>query len=153
MAGWEEVKRRARDEAAFAKETTEKGANEIEKFYPELLSPEGECSFTNTLGSYLIPDLLTSYGVIVDLYDWPTPESLIQIYGVDLDFLISLRDTGLVRLCANLPTERYKQCSWLFPLLADERTIYRSIRTPAFFSSIDPEFNYRRSARERFLRK
>ena len=74
MADWKDVESRARQETAFAKETTDKNATEIERFYPELYPSSGAVSFTNTLGSYLIPDLLTSQTVVVDLYDWPSPE-------------------------------------------------------------------------------
>lgn len=55
MADWKDVESRAREETAFAKETVDKGATEIEQFYPELYPSSGACSFTNTLGSYLSP--------------------------------------------------------------------------------------------------
>ncbi len=150
MADWKDVQKRANDEEAFAKEVAGKGAGQIEPYYPELHSGR---SFTNTLGSCLIPDLLTSEGIVVDIYDWSTPEVLVDVYGVDLKFLLALRDEGLVKICANLPVERYKKHSWLFPILADKETIYRSIRTPAFFAARDPEFDNRRATREKDLRK
>lgn len=153
MTDWSSVQKRAKEEKAFAKEVASKGAGQIESYYPELHSLPGGRSFTNTLGSYLIPDLLTSECVVVDVYDWSTPESLIDVYGVDLDFLLALRDADLVKICANLPVERYEKHSWLFPILADKRTIYRSIRTPAFFAKRDPEFDVRRATREKDFRK
>jgi hypothetical protein len=147
MADWQDVEKRAREETAFANEIAKKGATHIEQFYPELHSSPGTPSFTNTLGSYLVPDLLTSQTVLVDLYDWPSPDSLIKVYGVDLPFLLTLRDAKLVHFCANLPTDRYQSHSWLIPLLADSRTIFRSIRTPAFLGALDPDFTRRVSKR------
>src|SRR4051812_30892122 len=102
MADWSKVEEHARDEVAFSEEVANKGAKQIEAYYPELHPPSPDFSFTSTLGSYLIPDLLTSEKVVVDLYDWPTPEELIEVYGVDLPFLLSLREANLITICANL---------------------------------------------------
>src|SRR5208337_3188528 len=153
MAEWSAVEKRAEEELVFAKSTADNGAKRIEQFYPELHSSFGANSFTNTIGSSLIPDLLTSHGVVVDLYDWDSPESLIDVYGVDLECLLALRDENLIKLCANLPPERYKDSFWLFGLLADSRTIFRSIRTPAFISAIDPDLTRRTSERETNLKR
>ncbi|MDY6990693.1 MAG: hypothetical protein SWQ30_21845 [Thermodesulfobacteriota bacterium] len=148
MTDWEDVERREHDEQTFANETADRGAPEIERFYPELHSSTEFPSFTNSLGSLLIPDLLTSQHVVVDLYDWPSPDHLIEIYGVDLQFLLALRDANLITVCANLPAHRYKKCSWMYPLLSDRRTIFRSVRTPAFIGALDRDFERRRSKRE-----
>lgn len=78
---------------------------------------------------------------------------MIKVYGVDLPFLLALRDAKLVKICANLPAERYQTHSWLFPLLADSRTIFRSIRTPAFVTAIDRDFAGRASARQTNLER
>jgi hypothetical protein len=153
MAEWAQVERRAAEETEFAKQAARNGVAEIDHFYPELYQSSGVASFTNTLGSYLIPDLLTSQRVVVDLYDWPSPESLIEIYGVDLPFLLALRDAKLVTVCANLPVERYRAHSWLFPLLADSRTLFRSIRTPAFVAAVDPDFPRRVFERQTHMQR
>src|SRR5436309_11415289 len=137
MVEWAQVERRAAEEVEFVTQAARTGVAKIGHFYPELYQPSEATSFTNTLGSYLIPDLLTSQRVVIDLYDWISPESLIEIYGVDLPFLLALRDAKLVTVCANLPVERYRVHSWLFPLLADSRTLFRSIRTPAFMAAVD----------------
>jgi hypothetical protein len=149
MADWQDVQNRANAESDFAKAVSAGGMVEIEEFYPELHVPSDNRSFTNTLGGNLIPDLLTSERVVVDVYDWDTPAKLVDVYGVDLDFLLTLRDMNLITICANLPISRYEKHSWLFPILADKRTIHRSIRTPEFFTARDPDFEARRVERER----
>lgn len=151
MNDWKDVKNHAKDEASFAQGVADAGTPQIEQFYPELYPSSGIPSFTNTLGSYLIPDLLTSQHVVVDIYDWPSPDSLIEVYGVDLAFLLALRDAKLITICANLPIQRYKAHSWVYTLLADHRTIFRSIRTPAFVSAADRDFERRRLDREKHL--
>lgn len=143
MTNWKEVTKRAKDEAEKAAHFAESRPATIEKFYPEIRC-EGALEYTNTVGELLLPDLLTSEGVIVDLYDWRSPDKLIDTYGVDLEFLLELWEHEAVVLCANLDVNRYEGCEWLYPLLADDRTIYRSIRTPTFFESISPGFGQRR---------
>lgn len=153
MSLWNDVQDRVTKETQFSTRLKDEGSQSIEAFYPELYESPSRCEFTNTLGSDLIPDVLTSRKVLVDLYDWPDEKGLIRNYGVDLNFLSELRQAGLVRVCANLPPERYEQCMWLHGILADEGTIWRSIRTPGFFTSTDPEFAGRRTDREASLER
>ncbi len=153
MSLWNDVQDRVTKETRFTTRLKDEGAQSIEAFYPELCEAPGRCGFTNTLGSDLIPDVLTSRKVLVDLYDWPDETGLIRNYGVDLNFLSALRRADHVRVCANLPPERYEKCTWLHGILADEGTIWRSIRTPGFFTSTDPEFAGRRTDREAFLER
>lgn len=143
--GWTEVERnassqeqRARDLAASA--ATASRPPDIEAFYPELHQEPVNGAFSNTMGSLLLPDVLTSPRVLVDLYDWEDPTGLIKTYGVDLDFLVKLRDKGHVILCANLEPERYQRRSWLHDLVADPRTIFRSVRSPYYFEAHQPGF-------------
>jgi hypothetical protein len=148
---WAHVEKRASEEQTFARGVAKRGCRSIAAYFPELYDREGKCKATNTLGSDLIPDLLTSPSVVVDLYDWPAEDALIAKYGVDLAFLESLRAANLVHICANLPVSRYKNCAWLHGALAHKQTIWRSTRTPAFFNQLDPEFEERKNEREKQL--
>lgn|GEM_PF-6783250 len=153
MSLWEGVEKRIGEEIRFVDRLKAKNVQGIEAFYPELYHSPGRCAFTNTLGSDLIPDAITSRKVLVDLYDWPDESGLIRTYGVDLGFLQAMREAKRIRLCANLPPERYEQCTWLHETLADDRTIWRSIRTPGFFAASDPTFDARRNERADSLRR
>ena len=151
MSEWDNVIDHANAELAFTEMASQSGKHDLPTFYPELYDSNENNGFTNSLGSHLIADLLTSDSVVVDLYDWPDEETLISVYGVDLNFLLQLRDAKLVKLAANLPPQRYKNVSWLHHVLAHESTIWRSIRTPALFQSFDPTFEDRRKHTEKAL--
>lgn len=151
MSSWDDVQARAATETRFVDRLKGENIRSIEAFYPELYEVPGHSAFTNTLGSDLIADVLTSRRVLVDLYAWPDEQGLIQTYGVDLQFLVRMRNAKLVRLCANLPVQRYRNCHWLYDTLADDGTIWRSVRTPGFFASMDPGFDRRRRDREESL--
>jgi hypothetical protein len=112
---------------------------EIEAYYPELHAGSVAGFFTNTSGSHLIPDLITSPHVVVDLYDFRAEGELISKYGVDKDFLLNLQEKGLVTIAANLEPERYEASVWMHDILADPRTIFRSVRTPLHLESSYPD--------------
>lgn len=132
---WTDVLTNAYDQENHARHTATRQGVTMEDFYTELHTPPISGAFPNTLGSHLIPDLLTSPCVVADIHDWPDPSGLIATYGVDLKFLLTLRDKGHVVLCANQLPERYENRPWLHDVLADKRTIFRSVRTPMFFHS------------------
>jgi hypothetical protein len=111
----------------------------IEAYYPELYLPEVGGLFSNTVGSHLIADLLTSPFVVVDLYGYKDESALIKHYGVDKGFLLQLREAKLIAIAAILEPQRYKHCEWMHDVLSDERTIFRSLRTPLFFRSKYPD--------------
>lgn len=125
---------------------------QIEEFYPELHEGKVGANFSNALGSHLIADVATSPHLVVDLYDYKTESDLINAYGVDLEFLISLRESGLVTLAANLEPARDEHCGWLHEVLAHPHTIFRSIRTPLFFEARHPNIvDHHRDAKSRAL--
>jgi hypothetical protein len=113
--------------------------SEIEFYYPELHASDLGGFFTNTSGSLLIPDLVSSPHLVVDLYDFASEEALIARYGVDKAFLVSLRDAGHITVAANLLPDRYASGAWMHDILADPRTIFRSIRTPLYFEKQAPK--------------
>jgi len=138
-ASWQKVEDNAERQLTKAKKIAKGPPVDIGAFYPELYKPF-DPPFSNTVGSHLIADILTSPCVLVDLYDWPQPSDLIKTYGVDLPFLLKLREKGHVVICANLLPERYTEATWLHEVLADERTIFRSVRTPQFFEARRKDF-------------
>jgi hypothetical protein len=120
------------------------GNNFIEAYYPELHASRLAGQFVDTSGGPIIADLITAPHVVVNLYPYVDESELIQRYGVDLSFLISLRDRGLITLAANADPLAYNKCAWMFGILADERTVFRSVRTPLFFRSLHPEIKKER---------
>lgn len=154
---WADVERNASCQEQQARKVAKREAQgeppDIEAFYPELHSEPVNGAFSNTTGSLLLPDLLTSPRVLVDLYDWENPSGIIKTYGIDLDFLVRLRDGEHIILCANLEPERYRDRPWLHDLLADARTIFRSLRSPYYFEAHHPGFlGARDDLRARLLR-
>ena len=139
---------RQRGAAAATAAKTQKA--EIEAFYPELHSKERGGLFTNTSGSLLIPELLTSPCVVVDLYDTPE-EELVLRYRVDKKFLLTLRDLDRVVLSANADYERYEKHPWMHEILSDPRTIFRSVRTPQYFEALFPGIQEERERLQRSL--
>lgn len=137
---WKAVEDNAEWQRQLAIKTANQSAIDIGALYPELYKPWIK-SFSNSIGTHLIPDVLTSPCVLVDLYNWPSESDLIKVYGIDLDFLLHLRDKEHVILCANLAPEEYVDSMWLHSTLADKRTIFRSVRTPLFFESKQKEFS------------
>lgn len=136
---WKDVEYNANQQREKAEATARSGPVGIGALYPELYKPWIP-SFSNNIGSHLIADVLTSSCVLVDLYNWPDPSKLVEIYGVNLQFLLELREKEYVILCANQLPDMYSQTPWLHSILADERTIFRSIRTPQYFVSRFKDF-------------
>jgi hypothetical protein len=139
---WNSVLDNASHQDSCAQQRT---SSNIEDFYPELHKSPVNGLFTNTIGSHLLGDVVGSPCVVVDIYDWNSPDDLIRVYGVDQDFLMKLRDHRHVILSANLSLERYERCTWLHPILGDKRTVFRSLRTPAFFQSRMPSMAVERT--------
>jgi len=145
MATWDDVQENERSQQdKYRALLSTAGTVTIEAFYPELHDPAHPCGwageFCNNLSEGpLLPQLLTAPHVLVDLNAWPSQNGLIERYGVNLDFLLKLREEGFVQLAANLPAdERFEKCAWLHDVLADPRTIFRSVRTPLYFESLNP---------------
>ncbi len=145
---WKAVLDNASAQETAAKVLAASQSRTIEDFYPELHGPEIGGGFANTTGSHLIGDILTSPHVLLDLYDDPRQESLIRRYGADIDFILKLRNEGHITICANLPPERYETTEWLHGILADHRTIFRSVRTPWYFQSQSRDFMNIKNERE-----
>lgn len=125
----------------------------IEDYYPEL--DYDAAPFACTIGSNLIPDLMTGRRILVDLDNLPSEEHLIQQLGVDKSFLLKLRHKGLVVIATNLDPVQHEQNVWMHDILADEETIFKSKRTPFFFRAKFPEIEdvqrgYREYLEERF---
>lgn len=140
MSAWDRVlKNEEQQRGRFADAGLLTESPSIHRYYPELHEHHWAGQFCNTIfGLPLIPQLLTTPHVLVDLYDWQSPDQLIETYGADLPFVLRLRDEGFVQLCANLPVERYRASEWLHPLLAQSATIFRSSRTQLYLDSIEP---------------
>jgi Probable molybdopterin binding domain len=125
--------------------------DEIEAYYPELHGPNLAGQFVNTSGGPVVADLITAPHVVVDLYPYAEEAELIRRYGVDLEFLLALRDRKLITIAANADVEAYQECPWMHDVLADERTVFRSVRTPFFFRSIYPDIVERREEWKLYL--
>jgi hypothetical protein len=136
IMSWIAVKNNAEGQArAFSSISADRKA--IEAYYPELHGPSVEGQFVSTSGGPLIADLITAPHVVVDVYKYHDEAELIARYGVDLEFLLELRNSNLITIAANADLEKYQECVWMHDLLADERTVFRSVRTPLYFKSID----------------
>lgn len=125
----------------------------IEAFYPELHGPELEGQFVNVSGGPLIADLITAPHVVFDLYPYRDEAELIQRVGVDLKFLLALRDRKLITIAANADLSAYRDCSWIYHVLADQRTLFRSVRTPLFFQAICPDIVEKRENLKSYLER
>jgi hypothetical protein len=125
----------------------------IEDYYPELHKSKVAGQFVNTTGVPLIADLISAPHVICDLYPYADESELISRYGVDLQFLLALRDRELITLTANADYERYRECPWMYEVLADQRTVFRSIRTPLFFRSLFPDIMEERNDLKNYLER
>lgn len=139
MNSWNRVENKINDEKTKIQEYSGGDPENITCFYPELVyRTNSDSAWTSTGHLPLIASALTSPHTLVDIYDWKTEEELIAMYGVDLEFLYTLRDKGHISLMANLPPERYKkdECNWLHPILSSSETIWRSIRTPSFYTTL-----------------
>lgn len=110
----------------------------IEDYYPELHREE-KPPVSCTLGGLLIPDLMTRRSILIDLDDLRTEEHLIQRYGVDKAFLMQLQARGLVHIATNLEPGRHEGNEWMHDILANRETIFKSTRTPRFFSARFPD--------------
>ena len=90
--------------------------------------------------------------MVVNLYNWRSEDDMIHNLGVNMAFLLKVRDTNkLIVLAANQPPESYRELEWMHNALGDEKTIWRSIRTPGFMVSKNPTFESRRANREEEL--
>jgi hypothetical protein len=120
-------------------------------FYPELHTGPVEGVFSNTIGSHLLADILTSHHVVVDLYNYRDESELIRNYGVNKAFLLRLRDAGHVTICSNLLPKDLQDSHWLHDVLSDPRTIFRSVRTPLYFERQLPDLRARQAALKKDL--
>jgi len=58
-------------------------------------------------------DLITAPHVVVDLCPYADEAELIRRYGVDLQFLLALRDRKLITIAANADVGAYQECPWM----------------------------------------
>lgn len=147
---WEDFVTQARAQTIEAQRIADAGACDIQSFFPELRSRR--FAFSNSIGSFLIPDLLTSQHVVVDLYANKSPEHLISKYGVDLDFLLTLKKDKHITICASAELEDYRGIEWMYPILVDPETIFRSTRLDAFVTSHDSGFRERKEKQRQRLK-
>jgi len=110
----------------------------IEDYYPEL-HDDKSIPFACTIGSNLIPDLMTRRRVLIDLDNLPTEADLINRFGVDKAFLVELRRRKLVHIATNLDPGEHEGNTWMHDILADRATIFKSTRTPRFFRASFPD--------------
>jgi hypothetical protein len=153
---WRKIEHRVTAEAEKIQGFQQQEVEGIEDFYPELKNRGGPSPDWASMADLpLLACVLTAPHTLVDLYDWNSEEELIEKYGVDLRFLLELRDENHITLLANLPPERYKKelCTWLYPLLSDERTIWRSLRTPSYFDSLCEDLSGRRTKMEEKIKQ
>ena len=142
---FQEVEDNANRQYADCKELA---SEEISDFYPELHTEPVGGVFSNSLGSHLLADILTSHHVLVDLYDFADESALIKQYGVDKKCLLALRDAGHITICCNVQPRFLPQTEWLHDVLADPRTIFRAVRTPLCFQRRLPDLAARQKALE-----
>jgi hypothetical protein len=149
---WIDVERNAQKQKKMFAHQTE-GRAQIKTYYPELHTGKLSGDFINTSGGPIVADLITAPHLIVDLYPFENELEMIKTLGVDGAFLRSLRDRSLITIMVNADLARFKNLEWLFDILADDRTVHRSTRTPLFLEAVSPGIFGERELLETYLEK
>lgn len=136
---WKDVEDKVTKEEGFAAENEPDDKANIISFYPELIQRTQSSNNWSTLSNLpLIPGILSANHTLVDVNPWKNETELIKSLGVNKAGLKALARKKIITLTPNLSPDDYISCEWMYDLLADENTLWRYFRTPAFYKSLEP---------------